>query len=113
MKEINLQKHKEVGRVFDDSQSAQGALNLSGANTIFDDVLGKVIPIDKVKVGSIYDEGKILVRMKNPVGISKEAGEFTMIITSKTASKELPQQVLHAKHDAPTTFPALLIASPR
>lgn len=98
MKEVNMLKHKEIGKPFDDELSARGGLTSSGANKVFDDVSSSVVNVDKLDLKKIYAEGKQLTSLKSPISLGEKGGEFNMVIVKRNGVKELPENILHFKN---------------
>lgn len=95
---------QSLGRPFDDLTSALASVRDKAGQGIWDDKLGKVVDIGDDYVRQIYDEGDVLVRLRNDwntkgTGDLDGSGEMVSYVrVSKDRISELPTQVLNYKH---------------
>ena len=90
-------KQQMAGRLYDDAPAAQGALNLSSATKIYDATSHKVVNVSKLNMAKLYDEGKVLTTLDQPMKLGKLGGEYDLVIAGKHSVQELPDIVVHSK----------------
>ncbi len=97
MGEVLLKDGPQVGKVHETSQGAQASINTVGPRKIWFEDARKAVDPSEIDMVKMYEEGYVLTKMKDTIKVADTGESFTYVISRRSATGELPEQILHFK----------------